>query len=227
MVFFPWHLGPGTGCLEGEGGVGRQQQALGLPNLDLNTLSLILEAQVVFWLCPGIFLVRSVASECPRSNCIVPVFEQSVSVKLRPCFVCCIMALLLGPLGIYATIHYISSFHLISPEASSMRLRLGLQLPPELSTSLWAHLIRGMMALFGLAIALDAIDVTTRMTALHLSEDVALKTAQFTMDSLVRHHLQQVTCSSPASFLMCSISVMYFLALSSFPAFRVLRALTK
>lgn len=43
------------------------------------------------------------------------------------------------------------------------------------------------MTLLDLTVALDAIDVTTRMTALHISEEVAFKTAQFTMDALVRY----------------------------------------
>lgn len=41
------------------------------------------------------------------------------------------------------------------------------------------------MALLDLTMALDAIDVTTRMTALHISEEVAFETAKFIMDALV------------------------------------------
>lgn len=37
-----------------------------------------------------------------------------------------------------------------------------------------------------LTIAFDAVDATTKLTALHLSQDVAFKTAQFMMDTLVR-----------------------------------------
>lgn len=42
-----------------------------------------------------------------------------------------------------------------------------------------------MMPPSDMAAAFDAIDVVIKMTAMHISEDVAFQTAQFIMDAMV------------------------------------------